>query len=133
MAAGITGRRPLRLAAGAALALVMGLGGALAQAAAPAAGAQGRAASLRCFVLAAGVANSVQQQQGSAEQVGAFNTVAMFHLGRLVGSNRTPTAAEIEAELRAEQARPAEGRTAALRSCGEELQRVMRGLGGVAP
>jgi hypothetical protein len=126
------GRRPQRLAISAGLALLLATGSALAQAARPPAAAAGRAQTLRCFVLAAGAANSVQQQNGPADQVGVFNTVAMFHLGRLVGAGTPPTAAEVEAELRAEQARPVEGRPAVMRACADALQRTLGALGGPA-
>ncbi len=123
-------RRPPPLAIGAGLALLLAAGSALAQQARPA--TAGRAQTLRCFTLAAGAANSVQQQNGPADQIGILNTIAMFHLGRLVGAGTPPTAAEVEAELRAEQGRPADGRQATLRACGDALQRALGALGGAA-
>jgi hypothetical protein len=133
--------RPVRRAAATALGLLAGTGGAAAQEApSPAAGSRSaplapaeRAASLRCFMLAAGAANSVHQAKGPPEQVGTFNTVAMFHLGRMAGAGAAPAIAEIEAELRAEQARPAGERPAVLRACGEDLQRLLGGLSLAAP
>lgn len=128
--------QPVRRAALGTLAVLLAMGGATAQTAsgnrpapAPAAGT----GSLRCFMLAASVANNLQQQNGPADRVSAFNTIAKFHLGRLAGAGRLPSPAQLEAEIRAEQARPAAVRPAVLQACGDEMVRTLGGLGRAAP
>lgn len=128
--------QPVRRAALAGLALVLAAGSAIAQTAPksrPATAPASGTGSLRCFMLAASVANTMQQQNGPADRVSAFNTIAMFHLGRLAGAGKLPSPAQLEAELRAEQARSSAARPAALQACGDEMVRTLGGLGRGAP